>query len=332
MRKGTRFVTRVTIKIEDCVDHSLTGTEGAEGSMVAARNDTWNASCRKAWTLHFIVCFMAMAAGILYNGNSVKLIPSRLRQDGCTKVLINVLSPSEESGTVCCSKNMTSDAFGTLCSNRPFPPLYSRLTRFPDAWIIPLIPIILRGLALALETLLTNRPSESWSTYLTRFHVYMLVLSLRFFVLFLGFNWVERQVVGGPPKDCWFSGFVIQREGRSSCKSIPFDFSDHTVLYFGQILVIPLTEIVYAWLLPVTVGGVALSRLVSASLLYLYFITLFGEFHTAAYHHTGEEILVGYIISFLLQLPMAYLQCYPTWSRIRARVFGISTLNNERTD
>lgn len=300
--------------------------------MVAAKYDAWNASCRKAWTWHFIVCFVAMAAGILYNGNSVKLIPSRLRQDGCTKVLINVLSPSEESGIICCGSNMTSDAFGTLCAHRSFPPLYSRLTRFPDAWIIPLIPILLRGLALVWETLLTNRTSESWSTYLTRFHVYTLVLSLRFFVLFLGFNWVERHVVGAPPNDCWFSDFVIRREGRSSCKSIPFDFSDHTVLYFGQILVIPLTEILYAWLVPVTAGGVLLSRLVSVSLLYLYLITLFGEFHTAAYHHTGEEILVGYAISFLLQLPMAYLQCFPTWSRIRAKMFGISTPNNERKD
>ena len=318
-------------------DDIPTGTisyEGEEGSMTVASNDTWNASCRKAWTWHFIVCFAAMVAGILHNGNSVKLIPSRLQQEGCTKVLINALSPSEEIGTVCCNTDTTFDAFGMLCSHRSSPPLYRRLSRFPDAWIIPLVPILLRGVALVWETLLTNRPSESWSTYLTRFNVYMLVLSVRFFVLFVGFNWAEGQIVGSPPAECWFSDFVKQREGRSACKSIPFDFSDHTVLYFGQILVIPLTEIVYTWLVPFTTasGGILVSRLLSAGLLYLYLITLLGEFHTAAYHHTGGEIFLGYAISLLLQLPLAYVQCCSSRSRIRAKMFGISTLTNVRRD
>ena len=325
--------------VESSCEHKInttTGTatdEGNEGPMAVTSNDTWNASSRKAWTWHFIVCFVAMAAGILYNGNSAKLIPSQLQQDGCTKVLINALSPSKEDGTVCCSTSASVDAFSMHCSHRYSPPLYRRLSRFPDAWIIPLVPILLRGVVLVWETLLTNRPSESWSTYLTRLNVYMMVLSVRFFVLFVGFNWVEGQIVGNPPSECWFSDFVLPREGISACKSIPFDFSDHTVLYFGQILVIPLTEIVYGWLVPVTTaGGVLLSRFVSAGLVYLYLITLLGEFHTAAYHHTTGEILVGYATSFLLQLPLAYVQCCPSWSRMRAKMFGISTLSNERRD
>jgi hypothetical protein len=303
-----------------------TPTEGEEEkrAMASATKQSWESSCRKAWALHFIICLVVMLSGILHNGNVIKLIPSRLRQEDCQKILINVLSPIEEDGTVCCSAN--SDTFSLLCS-KVYLPLYTRLTRLPDAWIISLFPIIIRGLALVWQTVMTNRPSESWTTYLQRFNLYLVMIALRGFVLFLGLNWVEEQIVGGPSQDCWFSEYA--RRGPT-CKGVEFDFSDHTVLYLGQILSIPLTEIIYWWLVPI--GSSTLSKVVSGAMMYLYFITLLGEFQTAAYYHTACEVLVGYAISLLIQLPLAYTQCYSTWGRVRANLFGLSTTSSERQD
>ena len=267
-----------------------------------------------------------MLAGILYNGNAVKLIPSRIRQEGCSKVFLNVLSPTKESGTVCCST--TSDSFSPLCSNI-HPPLYRQLTRLPDALIIPLVPILLRGFVLAWQTLMTTRPSESWSMYLKRFNLYLMWIAFRGFVLFVGFNWLEDRIVGAPPTECWFSEHVRRQPG---CQGIQFDFSDHTVLYFGQILAIPLTEIVYSWLRPHRGIDAVLPWLLSAGMFYLYLITLLGEFRTAAYYHTTGEILMGYAISMILQLPLAYLQCYSRWVRARNNLFGIATRYTNRQD
>lgn len=287
---------------------------------------TWEATCRKAWAFHFITCFTVMLAGILYNGNAVKLLPSRFRQEGCSKLFLNVLSPTDESGTVCCSTR--SDSFSLLCSNF-HPPLYKQLTRLPDALIIPIVPILIRGLVLAWQTLMTSRLCESWSTYGARFFVYGSWIAVRIFVLFVGFNWLEDRIVGSPPSECWFSEHVGR---RPACQGIQFDFSDHTVLYFGQILAIPLTETVFSWLLPHDGIDAVLSWLVAAYMLYLYFITLLGEFQTAAYYHTAGEILVGYVISMILQLPLAYLQCNSTWARARTNLFGISTRSTNRRD
>jgi hypothetical protein len=284
----------------------------ASSSATRSRVSSWQKSCRKAWTIHFLVCFVVMVSGIFYNDG--KLIPSRLRNDGCSKMLINVLSPLEEDGVICCEEESTD--FSLLCSTS-HPPLYKRLTRLPEAWIIPLVPIFLRGLLLVYQTLFDQRPSESWATYFRRFNFYMVVLSFRAFVLFMGLNWVEEQVVGTHPEECWFFEFAR----RPSCKGMEFDFSDHTVLYFGQILSIPLTEIVYSWLNPL---GSYTSTIFMAGGLYLYAVTLLGEFQTAAYYHTPGEIMVGYAISLIIQLPLAYLQCYSTWGGVRANLFGLS--------
>lgn len=277
-----------------------------------SRLSCWQRSCRKAWMVHFLLCFTAMAFGILYNDG--KFIPSRLLKDGCSKILLNVLSPIEEDGVFCCVTD--SEEFSLLCSTS-HPPLYKQLTKLPGAFVIPLVPIILRGLILVHQTLFDRRPSESWSTYFRRFNFYMVLLSIRMFVLFFGFNWLEKKIVGSHPEECWF--FEYAR--RPSCRGAEFDFSDHTVLYFSQILSIPLTEIVYSWLSPM---GSNFSIILSGGGLYLYFIALLGEFQTAAYFHTPSEILVGYAISLIIQLPLAYLQCYSTWGDMRANLFGLS--------
>jgi hypothetical protein len=298
--------------------------------MVVRSVEQWQTSCRRAWIFHYSITISVMIAGILHNGDKMKLIPSRLRQVECSKVLINVLSPSDDGGTICCEANSTS--FSLLCSNASSLPLYKQLTRLPDAWLIPLVPIILRGMLLIWETLFTNHSSESWSIYLKRFHFYMLLLSVRGFVLFLGFNWIQEQLFGGPPSECWFSNYT-QRQ-RPGCHGIPFDFSDHIVLYLGQILAIPLTEVMYSWMVPFSLSGKSriFSVAVLIGLLYLYFITLLGEFQTAAYYHTRQEILAGYIISLTLQFPLSFIQCSTSWSKLRNNVFRFSHEPNQRQD
>jgi hypothetical protein len=65
-------------------------------------------------------------------------------------------------------------------------------------------------------------------------------------------------------------------------------------------------------------------------LVYLYIITLLGEFKTAAYFHTGGEILAGYAVSLSVQLPDAILQCYPVWEGMRLWLFGYPLVNYRR--
>mmetsp|Transcript_24186 Transcript_24186/g.36787 ORF Transcript_24186/g.36787 Transcript_24186/m.36787 type:complete len:296 (-) Transcript_24186:1094-1981(-) len=282
----------------------------------------WQNDSYKAWSLHFLLTFSVMLAGVFHNGGKFKLIPSKLRIEGCTKTLINVLKKKEEEedSIVCCNENQ--DSFSLLCAPS-YPPLYKRLTRLPDAWLLPLLPIIVRGISLLWHTFFSQSTSESISTYLRRFNLYMGILSIRTFILFVGLNWLEEKLVGTYSAECWFSEYA--RRSKPTCRGMEFDYSDHTVLYLGQILPMFLFEMQYAAIVPI-LGGPLVSYFLIASLAYVYFITLLGEFQTAAYFHTGEEILVGYAISLSIQIPLAYLQCSNSWERMRNKLFGFSMM------
>mmetsp|Transcript_25024 Transcript_25024/g.36973 ORF Transcript_25024/g.36973 Transcript_25024/m.36973 type:complete len:296 (+) Transcript_25024:114-1001(+) len=282
----------------------------------------WQKNGCKAWGVHFLLSFCVMVAGIFHNGGKFKLIPSKLRIEGCTKTFINVLKTIEEDddSIICCSEN--NDSFSLLCAPS-YPPLYKRLTRLPDAWLLPLLPIIVRGVLLLWHTLFSQKTSETVSTYLRRFNFYLGILSVRTFILFVGLNWLEEQIVGTSPDQCWFAEYT--RRSKPTCRGMEFDYSDHTVLYLGQILPIFLTEMVHAAIVPIP-GGQTVTYVLKTIMAYLYFITLLGEFQTAAYFHTSEEVLVGYAISLSIQVPLAYLQCSNSWGRIRNKLFGFASM------
>lgn len=196
------------------------------------------------------------------------------------------------------------------------------LSRLPGAQVIPLIPAFLRGAELLAHTLFgTTRPVESWQTYASRVGFYWAVFFFRGYVLYKGFNVIQAQFVS-EPTECWFSDLV---KGEPACHGVDFDFSDHTVLYLGSILPIPLFEIVHSLHMPLSQNSISVNihRLVLiGGMIYLYVIALGEEFKTAAYYHTRMEIFVGFLVSLLVQVPMAFLQCSTAWSRARRLLLG----------
>mmetsp|Transcript_16212 Transcript_16212/g.22849 ORF Transcript_16212/g.22849 Transcript_16212/m.22849 type:complete len:228 (-) Transcript_16212:118-801(-) len=200
--------------------------------------------------------------------------------------------------------------------------------------------------------------SSSSSMWMRRLGFYILVLNFRGFVLFLGANALEELIITSsslsPTTGCFYDEML--KSHQSSCYGSQFDFSDHVVLYLAQILCIPLVETLHYILAlkhdnittrrpssytndnnhndkrlhhqPQHSSGTLHVLIMVSCLLYLYVITLMGIYKTTMYFHTPLEILVGYMISLSIQLPLAYLQCYPDGNNL-SKAFGLSvTLNH----
>lgn len=192
------------------------------------------------------------------------------------------------------------------------------MSRLPGAIWIPMTPLVVSGVVMLFQQLLSTSRGESWSCYATRFLFIVAIMLFRMFVLYLGTNEIEHSIVG-TKSECWYSPHY-----RSSCHGANFDFSDHTVLYLGQILPLPLMEVIHQVSLSAarksTINVSWLWLLVAMP--YLYWIALREEFKTAAYFHPPMEIIVGFVFSLSVQLPLAYLQCSPQWSTARQALFG----------
>lgn len=135
-------------------------------------------------------------------------------------------------------------------------------------------------------------------------------------------NEVEDQFV--TPIDesaCWYGSML--RSEQAACLGRAFDFSDHVVLYYAQILPIALMETLYAFQYPYwnsegkLAYGQSFSRrlgsllpfLLLAFLFYLQFITAAGAYKTAAFFHTFGEVCAGFLVSLLAAVPLLLLQC-----------------------
>jgi hypothetical protein len=182
--------------------------------------------------------------------------------------------------------------------------------------------------------------------------MYLSIMLLRGFVLYQGMNQVEDTLLRGKPEDgCWYQDLL--RPGQASCYGRSFDFSDHVVLYFAQILPIGLyetldflynnskaanttTTTVYRSLSSSTSDEDNeddlssriytptysyyhkhrqqprqpwqqwLTVIIVLSAFYVYAITLWSAHRTAAYFHTAGEILAGFAVSMIVQLPLYY--------------------------
>jgi hypothetical protein len=309
-----------------------------------------------------------------------------------------------------------------LCPNRSFEyqtlPLAARLSRFPDAWLIPLSPLLLRFACLAAAYL--NRrlrhyvrrwgrsvrgnglrqgtrhrehvppqpqpPPDLYQQFvplLLRLGLYVLIFNFRGWVLYVAFNQVEDSIVSVPHRNTcsWYLAY-LRDDQRHECVGRVFDYSDHMVLYYAQLLPIPLLETLYALMNPywcrstssswrrsntdptsnLARASVAVPHhpsprfaaddaeydspveqqdpgngkpsvaspssysragvveraiqwfadrtipvLLAAGLAYLYLITYLGVYKTAYYFHTIDEVVLGYVVSLAVQVPMAML-------------------------
>lgn len=286
---------------------------------------TWRPLLVSIWICHFAASILLIVWGSWHYEEERKYIPvdangvSTAFGDNvrCSKAYANVLASGteEEGGMICC--NAQGDNIGGICSSTPwYLPLTRRLTKLPEAWMVPLFPLMIRA---AVE-FLSQRPTASTSddgtaskrqkevNVLTtrRFWLYFGLMQLRGFVLYLLFDAIENQIVYSGWDSCWYDG--VLRTNQSVCKGRARDFSDHVVLTFSQILPIPLTEVLFSFVAPFwrdrgPYGKVAPTLLVTG-LLYVYAISFVGVYKTAAHFHTQSELIVGYLISLVVQIPL----------------------------
>lgn len=284
----------------------------------ASRIRTWQPTLQWGWTIHFALCTLVILYGIHYNGGKQKYYP--VVQGGlpdCQKAFMNVLaySTDEEYSIVCCDGDDHSTA--SICGSKPKFFLSSSLARFPGAWILPLLPMTIRLGYTLIARLFGQKDGEKLSTTTLRLLFYIATLNFRGWILYVLLGYLESLMVMPVGEDCWFRELMP----RPSCHARMFDFSDHTVLYMAQILPLPLAETLHSLALPFWKSARWPYVLLSCGLAYLYIITLMGQFKTAAYFHTGGEIIAGYIISMIVQLPYATLQCFPVWEGMRLWLF-----------
>ncbi len=239
-----------------------------------------------------------------------------------------------------------------------------------SAWLLPLVPLLLRVLITLYErisqtTISAPRQSPTnliihrgWKASLRRFLLYFLVMNFRGWGLYILLNNLQDALLvffsssttknrlpnsSSSLDTCWYQKYLIHPKHVSkNCYGQDFDFSDHVVLFFGQILPVTLFEVLFCFLVPLwNNSNSSFSRsssfsnntttqkrissnngfaqflplffryifllLLIGGFLYLNFITFIAVYHTAAYFHTAREVIVGYIVSLCIQLPLGYI-------------------------
>ena len=212
--------------------------------------------------------------------------------------------------------------------------------------MLPLFPFLIRGSLHILRGLTNTSGINSISmdqnvkdsTVLRRLYLYLAIIQIRGWVLYLVLNVIEDMIVPSPGNNCWYQKLLLPDE-KGACQGRATDFSDHIVLYFGQILPLALCEVLQSFVVPFwetvswEIGGSngserSKNRIVPTLLLtglaHLYHITLLGAYKTSAYFHTGPEIFTGYIVSLSVQMPLLLLQCTGLWPHWREYFFGHS--------
>jgi hypothetical protein len=343
----------------------------------------------------------------------VRLDPSIIAPH-CAKAYANVHSASMDHpyALVCCTDdNSSSDKTegfwsflsshtgsyeAALCSDKAGSVFGMKLSSFPSAWILPLIPLLLRMIIIAYQRVLHKVPCKDNNTWgvQRRFILYFFIMNFRGWALYILLNnledvvleWMSSQyfqtkdsasdatIVAGTSTDmhgskqsptCWYQDYLYYENQRAkACYGQEFDFSDHVVLFFGQILPVAIFEILFCILVPLwnaspgddcatedgddvadegessplvapqqTIGinnysltserrvkrqnsrcssgeamfGYAAQILLFMGFLYLNVMTFMAVHHTASYFHTANEVVVGYVISLCVQLPLGYL-------------------------
>ena len=271
----------------------------------------------------------------------------------CGKSYVDVLSDSlyRPGATICCPdpeslirhpswngyrRGLCGDRRGRAQSGG----IGGRLTRFPDAWLLPLVPLLLR---LAWEAFVSagiwgrmrgrggggdGKPvvTAALTDGLRRLCYYVALMSVRGWVLYVFLNWsggYALDAIGWPSSpggvdggDCWYKDLLKPRlrDGDEACYGRRFDFSDHVVLFYGQYLPVAISELTHYLVRGEGSGSspgandpILIRAVVVGYVLYLSYICASAAMRTAMYFHTPLEILVGYGISLIASVPAAIL-------------------------
>lgn len=375
---------------------------------------------RRFYLLHSSLIFVIVMLGMIHNGGNRKYIPVKpaellkllsvqfnaspgstdvTKMGSCNKAFINVHSSTidENLAAVCCSGTGDSSDFSNdrwyhsnLCHPRiPLMgvpvrklPFAGRLTRLLEAWVLPLLPILLRLIyqlvfpertevnssSLSVAANSQAPASRMFRTTLQRLLFYVLLLNLRGFGLYIGANALEEYALrtwltgnkavsqsptnsmrdaahdlhnSGGHSGCWYEEalkahqkMAMKNDQHSECYGRQFDFSDHVVLFLANYLLIFVAEILILCSIPFwdkqatdTIqvkqrqSGLFLSKgamwntFLASLFLYMHILVCHALYQTAAYFHTPAEILVGYAVSMIIQVPVIYLMCSerPHW-------------------
>lgn len=235
-------------------------------------------------------------------------------------------------------------------------PLARSLTKFPDSWLLPLIPIALRILIAACGKLssVSHTPCGVW-TSMRRMVFYFCIFQFRGWGLYVWFNMLEKLIINtysdvsgtsqSSEESCWYTPLLKNRwQVSDPCHGLQFDFSDHVVLFFSHHFPTIVFEALFCALFPFwpdanktkdktdnprnggdTASSSMVQRLLNTILplallfffLYLNFVTLLAVHSTAAYFHSLGEISVGYLISLLVQIPVGKILWADGWNRMR---------------
>ena len=134
--------------------------------------------------------------------------------------------------------------------------------------------------------------------------------------------------------ECWYKAVLkahhrneMKTDYYSDCYGRPFDFSDHIVLFLAHHLPIFVMETVICFMFPFwpIQNQSSLKWCISGTFvilhlvlfLYMHVIVLHATYQTTAYFHTNAEIIVGYLLSLFIQVPVMYLLCSTKWKVLR---------------
>ena len=282
----------------------------------------WRPILASAWACHFAASIAMILWGSLLYDEDRKYIPIDTNniEDQCSKAYVNVLASSiaENGAMICCTPEITDG----ICRSTQWYLLFARrLTRLPEAWLLPLFPLLVRGVVQ-----FAGRQQRGFNTtnVKRRFYLYIGLIQIRGWVLYLLFDFVENLIVQPAGDECWYNDLLRSHHG--SCHGKTTDYSDHMVLFFAQILPIALTEVLFSFVAPYwKKQSILVPTILVTGLLYLYLITFFSTYKTSAHFHTLFEIGVGYLISLLIQIPLFLIIATSLMEPIRDYFFGRST-------
>ena len=207
---------------------------------------------------------------------------------------------------------------------------------------------------------------EIWGN-MKRLFIYFVVMNIRGWILYQFLNHAQQIILQAMNFDidpdissettqtiCWYEEFLKGHRKKQSCYGRSFDFSDHVVLFYSQLLPICLFETLFwfmvppwknrhtysnldnpypkrqsSFLAPFYVSEILVSIGMILFLLFIYIRTYVAVYQTAAYFHTFNEVVMGYFISLCIQLPFAFTMCFGRWETVREWI-GISSHSTNR--
>ncbi len=268
------------------------------------------------WAYHFAASIAIILLGSIQNeGRKYIPIDTGTIEDDCSKAFLNIFasSDSDSEAIICCTKDTTSG----ICQALPSFLLFAkRLSKIPEAWLVPLFPLMVRWVVQYIQK------KECYSKYtMRRFFLYFGLLLFRGFVLYLLFDYLESLIVQPAVNECWYDANLKSYQG--SCQGQTFDYSDHVVLFFAQILPIPFTEVLFSFVVPYWKDkSFLVPTILSTTMVFLYLITFVSVYRTVGYFHTLPEIWVGYLISLLIQVPLFLITSTSVMEPTRDYFFG----------